>query len=347
VLGGVHATVDPQGALQHTGADVVFDGEGERALPAWCKGQAPAEAGVVRAGRIYDLDGLPWPARHLLPREVICDISGIHAGEDRAKRDRVYSAVEFDSQDSPATTIITSRGCPYRCAFCCKTRVTEGVRYRSPPNILAELLAVRDSYGVRHFRIVDDAVTIDRWRAMELFEMMVGEDLCFTTILRADSIRDPQMLAHLHRGGVRFCSFGAESGDQGILDRINKRESVEEITRVIGWCRDAGIKTKVFLIFGLPGETLETVEATKRFMRQARPDSYTLSSFQPLPGSAIYDRPGEYGLVPSDDWHDPGAGWFYHEPADVDAGFPYAMPVEVRRARGELIRYLRGGEWRG
>jgi len=258
----------------------------------------------------------------------------------------VKSAVGRAGENEPATTIVTSRGCPFRCAFCCKTRTTEGVRYRSPANIVAELEYLEAAYGIRQFRIVDDAFTVDRYRAEDFCERTAGRGWGFTTILRADSLRDLAMVRRLAAGGVHTASFGVESGSQAVLDRINKRETIDEIKQAIRWCREAGIVTKVFLIFGLPGETLDTIEQTKAFFREIRPDSYTLSSFQPLPGSAIYENPGKYGLTPL---YRPGEYedyWFYYEPEDDTRGFHFDLPLKLRRARGELIRWLRKGDWK-
>jgi len=346
VVGGIHATVAPEETLELTGADYAWNGEGEELFPVFCRDPSRFER-IIETGRIYNLDALPLPARHLLPRDVICDTSGIHSGEDKAKQRHVASARGTGAPNGPATTIITSRGCPYRCTFCCKSRITEGVRYRSPENILGELLHLRDTYGIHHFRIVDDAVTLDRHRFDELMELTTGRELYFTTILRADSLKDLPMVQRMYAGGVRVASFGVESGSQAILDRVNKRESIAEIEQAIQWCKEAGVFTKVFLIFGLPGETLETVDQTKAFMRRAQPDSYTLSSFQPLPGSDIYEHPDKYGLEPLFEHGDYGNFWFYYEPDDAESGFHYRMPLEVRQARGDLIRYLRKGEWKG
>ena len=348
-VGGIHATVDPHETLALTDADHVFAGEGEYVFPEFCKNPA-AFGAITTASRIYGLDKLPLPARHLLPRSVICDDSGIHAGEDRAKKQRVASAAGKADENEPATTIMTSRGCPYRCAFCCKTKTTSGVRYRSPGSIFAELGHLRDEYGIRHFRIVDDAFTLDVDRALDLMALTEGKGLKFTTILRADSLvgpgRNRGMVERLRAGGMHTASFGVESGSQAVLDRVNKRETLAEIKQAIRWCKECGITVKVFLIFGLPGETLETIEETKQFFRDAQPDSYTLSSFVPLPGSDIYEHPEQYGLTPRYKRGDYSDFWFYWEPTDVDRGFYFDMPRPLREARGELIRYLRNGAWR-
>jgi len=328
VVGGIHATYDASETLEYTGADYVVDGEGEYAFPAAIDAGLPQP--IIRAERIYNLDDLPLPARHLLPADVIRDRSGIHAGEETIKKQMVAAATGRPGENQPATTIVTSRGCPFRCAFCCKTRTTEGVRYRSPANLVAEMEHLDESYGIRQFRIVDDAFTVDRYRAKDICERTAGRGWGFTTILRADSLRDLAMVKRLAAGGVHTASFGVESGAQSILDTINKRETIDEIKQAIRWCREAGILSKVFLIFGLPGETLDTVEQTKQFFREIRPDSYTLSSFQPLPGSAIYEDPAKYGLTPLYRKGDYEDYWFYYEPDDDRRGFHFEMPVAVR-----------------
>ena len=344
MIGGPHPTVDPHGTLRRTGADNVVDGEGEAIFPDFCR-SPEGFSHVVVAPRIYDLDSLAFPARHLLPREIIRDESGIHSGEDATKKEHVHAAIATDADGQASTTVLTSRGCPYRCAFCCKTRITGGVQLRSPANIVDELDYLRDEYGIRHFRLVDDAVTMDRFLMADLMALTGPRGYTFTTILRADSITDRKMVEQMYAGGVRTASFGVESGSEEILRRINKRESVREIRQAIRWCKNVGIKVKVFLIFGLPGETLETIEATKQFMRDAQPDSYTLSSFQPLPGSDIFEHPGNYDIAPLYDWRDGQASWFYHEPEGMD-GFHFDLPEAVRQARGELITWLRNGEWK-
>jgi len=331
VVGGIHATVKPEETLKMTGADHVFVGEGEELFPAFCKNPADYDP-IIEARRIYNLDSLPFPARHLLPVEVIQDKSGIHLSG--AFTDNDY-----------ATTIITSRGCPFRCAFCCKTKITEGVRYRSPDSIFSELIHLRDKYNIHQFRIIDDAFTVDRYRCEDLMKLTAGQELYFTTILRADSIVSRDMLQVLYDGGVRVVSIGVESASQRILDLINKRERIEEIKQVIQWCHDVGVKIKVFIIFGLPGETLETVEETKAFFREIKPDAYTLSSFIPLPGSDIYENPAKYGIKPKWESGKYDDYFFYYEPGEGQ-GFHYEMPEELKKKRGELISYLRSGCWR-
>lgn len=289
VLGGPHPTALPEETLEESGADYVVDGEGEEVMPGIVSGKyAP---GVVKAPRLYDLDRLPLPARHLLQASEVQNLTGV-----------------YGPAGVPSSTIITSRGCPYRCAFCCRIRTTEGVRYRSPQSILAELETVRREYGISQFRVLDDAFSVDRYRLMDICDLLEGRGYTFNVILRADSIQDEHIIERMKAMGVREACMGVESADPAVLKLINKRESIEEISEVIRLLKAGGIRAKVFLIEGLPGETPQSIELVKTFMTDTRPDGYTLSRFTPLPGSDIYQHPHRFGLSDIDKTL---PGWFY------------------------------------
>jgi len=91
--------------------------------------------------------------------------------------------------------------------------------------------------------------------------------------------------------------FGIESGSQKILDVVNKRTNVEENLRVVQRCKEVGITTNVFIMIGLPGETYQTVEETKRWMKKARPDKFGFNIFVPYPGTPISRHPEKYDII--------------------------------------------------
>lgn len=335
VLGGIHPTLFPNECLSDTDAHIIITGEGETAfailLEAINYGDSIEK--IINAERIYNLDSLRFPARELMPDEIIQDTSGMHL-------------IGFYKRNNYSTTIMTTRGCPYSCAFCCKTPHTAGGRYRSPKNIVQEFKWLVERYNIHQFRIIDDMFTLDRPRLADIEREVRKENLeiYLNTILRADSV-DEETARIMYDIGVRQASIGVESGSPEILKRINKRETIEEIENCIALCKKNNIKIRAFLIFGLPGETLETIEQTKAFMRRNQPDSYTLSSFVPLPGSDIANNPEKYGI--SIEKQGFGGYWFYHEPGD-DSGFflNYPNREELIEARSELISYLRSGAWK-
>ena len=169
VVGGVHPSVAPEETRAEIAPDVVMTGEAEHLLRDLVTGAAPPES-IMHAGLIQNLDSLPFPDRSLFNREDVVDYTGIHGQEEGV----------------PATTISTSRGCPYSCNFCCKGHpMFNWYRYRSADNVINELTHLKEEYEVEHVRFVDDEFTLHTQRTTELMKKMEDLDLGFVCITRA------------------------------------------------------------------------------------------------------------------------------------------------------------------
>jgi len=288
-LGGVQPTLCPQETLLATNADVVFVGEAEYAFRDAVVGKPPSNQ-IIQAGLIKNLDALPFPARHLFPDSDVVDRTGIHGQEPGV----------------PATTVITSRGCPYHCRFCCKGHpMFYTYRYRSADNVYEELVEIKERYGVEHVRFVDDEFTLNEQRTADLMRRIDPLGLTWVCITRADTLT-PIMLKLMKKAGCEEVHLGVETGSKWLLDSMNKGMTVEQQLRGIEMVKAAGIKVKAYLMWNYPGETEADMDATVEFIRRAQPDKFTLSKFQPLPGSWISE------FVPK------GEQWFY---PDDDPGF--------------------------
>lgn len=184
VMGGPYASCAPEEALANPCVDYVVIGEGEVTLTALLKSLAEGqsltdveglgfrdgERSVVVPRRHYidDLDALPFPARHLLPMEKYFAIN--RPQQSLARR-------------TPNTILITSRGCPGRCVFCCVHKIWgRKFRARSSQNVLDELESLVRDCGVREVQFSDDNLTLDRARALAIFEGMIERrlDLAWT-----------------------------------------------------------------------------------------------------------------------------------------------------------------------
>lgn len=272
-VGGPHPSVFPVEAADTLGVDVVMAGEAEHLFRDVVTGKTAPKA-VMDAGIIADLNCLPQPARHLFDREDVVDRSGIHGQEEGV----------------PATTVITSRGCPYRCTFCCKGHpMFTQYRYRGAVNVLEELLALKVDYGIEHIRFVDDEFTLYPKRIAELMREIKPLDMTWVCITRADTL-SPRLLRLMRQAGCVEVHVGVESGSNRVLERMNKKTSAEVLLKGIRAIKEAGIRAKTYLMYGFPGETGEDREKTVEFMRQAKPDKFTVSRFVPLPGSAIAEN---------------------------------------------------------
>jgi len=281
VMGGIHVSIFPKKTLCDTVCDHVIVGEGEYAFRDLANGVIKNR--IIQAGYIEDLDALPLPARHLFNNVV--DYSGIH-GQERGVG---------------ATTLISSRGCPYHCAFCTKITQTSKVRFHSPKRMIEEIKDVMRNYNVSHFRFVDDIFTLSRKRIEKFCEFSAGLDFTFICITRGDAL-DNHLLKKMRRAGCLEVHIGVESGSQRILDAMNKQTMVKVLEEAIRKIKDAGIRVKTYLMYGFLGEEKEDREKTIEFVKRTRPDKVTVSKFTPLPGSTA--------------WHETQEHWFYPEEED-------------------------------
>lgn len=274
VMGGVHPSISPLQTYRESQCDYIIVGEGEYAFRNLVLGKKKPNEKIIYAGIIKYLDELPFPARWLFKKEEIVNSSGVLGQEKGVK----------------ATSILSSRGCPMKCSFCCRGHeMFTKFRYHSAGRVREEIKQIMDEYEVKFFRFLDDAFTANRRRALKLCKEIKDLECEWRCITRADWI-DKGLLREMKEAGCVGCDFGIESGSQRVLDMMNKKLTVEGNIKAIKLMKDVGLSTKVLLMYGFPGETERDIELTKRFIREAKPDRFTLSQFTPLPGSDLYNR---------------------------------------------------------
>lgn len=268
VLGGPLAGVlgERGEGLEHV--DVLAAGYGEYLVPAlagWirsgCTVLQPPEGGRLVSGRtpvLYsgtppgqDLDSLPSP-----------DWSG------RGRRMIYYESV---------------RGCPYRCNFCNYPYLfaDNRFRYKSARKMLEEWEHYRETLGVEYVICLDSLFTMPRRRLVEFCKSLIERKLGIRWVCyaRADDLADEGIAALMKDAGAIQAQIGLESGDQRLLDNMDKACTVEANARAVDNCRKHGITSVVSLIVGFPGETEETLENTYRFLKEHPPDFYFLATF--------------------------------------------------------------------
>ena len=291
LVGGAHATAMPAETLKTGVFDFVVVGEGERTFVELLehlegRSSTPVEeiAGLAfqrdgeplvtpRREYIRDLDVIPLPARHLLPPL------------------KAYSPTPASYRKLPLAHIMTSRGCPMRCAFC--DRAVFGGRYRerSADNVLAEVEEVVCKYGAREIRFFDDCFTITRKRLAEICKGIknIRPRLPWTCLTSVKAV-DLDMLKMMRDAGCWQILFGLESGDDGLLKTLGKGNTVEQNRRAVLWARRAGLRVRADFIVGTPHETVETLTKTVAFAKSLPLDFAHFNKFVPFPGTAFYEQ---------------------------------------------------------
>lgn len=218
-----------------------------------------------------NLDSLAFPARELFPNDKYIDYYRRRFG---------YAA----------TTVITTRGCPFGCEFCSNAVFGVSYRERSAKNIVDEVeQALALGYDYIHF--ADDIFTLKKSRVIEMCDEIRNRGLHFKweCLGRVDSIDLDIALAMKEAGCVRVF-FGIESGNDSILNLMNKRITVDRARRGVTAAHHAGLKTGAFFILGYPGETDDTVLSTIRFATSLPLDYLSFTLPYPLPGTALHRR---------------------------------------------------------
>ncbi len=288
VLGGPHATLYPERILSESPViDYVVRGEGEQTILELVHAlendgaELSSIAGLSYRGRggvvsnpdralCSDLDALPFPARHLfdLHRYGLCTPEG-----------------------RPMVTVLSSRGCPYNCAYCFKGIVGRTYRQRSPQSIVTELRQVITDYGISDFYFIDDLFTLDLKRLEALTTLFVSEGLNvhWQCLARVDRV-NPDILRQMYAAGCRRIHYGVESGNPEILRRIGKGFALDQVRQAVRWTKDAGIEAKGYFMLGLPGDTEETMQQTVDLAVSLELDEAMFSLTTPFPGTRLWDE---------------------------------------------------------
>lgn len=199
--------------------------------------------------------------------------------------------------------IITSRGCPYGCNYC-SVRLSMGQKFRarSPENILEEIVYWVDK-GYKNFEINDDCFSLDLDRAKKICDLIVEKNLKITYQLyngiRVDRV-DEELLRKMKESGCVFVSFGVESGNQAIIDRIGKGIKLKQVTTAVKLTNKIGISNSANFIIGHPGETYETAMETLKFAENLSTNFVNVYNLIPYPGTSLYN------------WIESNASWIYH-----------------------------------
>ena len=306
VYAGWHVSALPQETLKDYPVDFVCIGEYEFTLLELCQilkqGQLKKDSyigvkglafsnekgdTVINAPReLIDLDTLPFPSYEQLP---------INKYHDPITRRRPYMS------------ILSSRGCPYKCAFCIAPQVIYGhrVRYRNPAKVADEIQLLKERFGVKEIFFDDDTFTLNKDHVLSICSEIKARRIhiewsCFA---RTDTI-DETMLSNMKEANCYMLRFGIETLDDAVLSRIGKDINIETIKKSLLMAKDYGMKIHATVMFGYPGETKETIARTLNFIKKSDIDFAQFSIATPYPGTQFYKECKEKNLLTSNNWDD-------------------------------------------
>ena len=311
VVGGAHASTFPDLVLKDTNVDIVSHYEGEETFLevvrsiennkgfADVKGISYRENGAVIKNParefIEDLDTIPFPARHLVDMDLYLDNEPTTFG-----------------MRAPATTFITSRGCPQSCVFCTIKTVWDDMNFRSrsPKNVVDELEHLNKEYGIEEFYWMDDAAGTSKKRLIEICDEIIERklDIKWTTPNGiAHWYLDEKVLDKMKAAGCYRVTFGMESGNLETRKYIGKPFPLEQATKMLAHANKIGLWTICTFIIGFPVEDEESIMDTIDYACSCGTDMAVFYLLCPHPGTDVYQDFQKDGLLDFEHILDPAS----------------------------------------
>jgi radical SAM superfamily enzyme YgiQ (UPF0313 family) len=304
VIGGCHVTALPRETLEEfENFTYGIYGEGEQTMLALvrCLQQDTTEKLPEINGIVYrhaqeikinppqkrlsseELDKLPYPAFH-----------------------HYYSHNRALAGKRDYYVIISSRGCPYNCAFCMQV-LGRQVRRRSPENVVAEIEYAIDRYSAHTIYFLDEILLFNDQLTYDTLALIIKHNLPdrirWRGLTRINFVND-KLINKAKEAGCFALEVGIESGSNEVLKRINKQITIEQAEEAVKIIKQAGIEVDANFILGHPHETIESVKTTIDFAAKLNPTTLAVGIMTPYPGTKIYEMAlrgeGGYRLLTKD-----------------------------------------------
>jgi radical SAM superfamily enzyme YgiQ (UPF0313 family) len=299
VLGGPHVHLFPEETIQFGNVDYLIMGEGEETFKELISCMDDVDKLKKLPGIVFNMNGetintgvrpniknideLPFPARHLVPYDKYTSLL---------------------SKGDVVTTMFTSRGCPYKCAFCDRPHLGKVFRSRSAKNVVDELEeCIR--MGIEEFLFYDDTFTVNKKRVIDICNDIVERKLNIGWDIRArvDTINE-DVIKHLKKAGCQGIHYGIEAGAEKILKALNKGITIDKAKNVFDLTRKYKIPILAYFMIGSPGETKDDIYTTFEVIKKLNPDFVHMTILTPFPGTKIYYEGLEKGIIEKDYWRE-------------------------------------------
>lgn len=289
IIVGHHASALPERTLEEEPVDYVCDGEGPLTL-----------LGLVNGDPLENIPGLVWLGNGIVknPRAPLINIDELHGDVwDLLPMER-YRAHTWQCLDGsprqPYASIYTTLGCPFKCSFCMINVFQHANTYRrrTPAKVVEQVDRLYREYGVRTFKIADEMFVLDPKHYLPICEGLAAlpyaHELNIWAYARIDTVK-PETLFLMRRAGIRWLALGIESGSAHVRDGAEKALDEVDIRYIVRAIQAAGINVIGNFIFGLPDDTMESMQSTLALAKGLSIEFANFYSAMAYPGSPLFD----------------------------------------------------------
>jgi anaerobic magnesium-protoporphyrin IX monomethyl ester cyclase len=319
VIGGVYPSLSPDAAMSNESIDFLIQGEGEERIVQLMHAiqsdggydkvdglRYRVDGTIVKNPQvgmgIKELDTIPWPDYTDYNMEKLMNWGAKYTQN-------------FQFRQFPVGMTATSRGCPYRCAYCAAGKDINpindrSVRGRSPENVIGEIEQLEQKYGMREIIFVDDSLLLPRPRAIEMLKKLAerrkrGSELVWKSNNLDIRHVNEEILDWMLESGNYQLTFSLESGSLNTLKRMNRRYDIDKAVKMLKMMKEKGFEEVCSnFIIGYPGDSWDDIRETLDFADGLRRDGildYVLFSIAtPLPGTDLADQAAAGGYLPDD-----------------------------------------------
>ena len=290
IMIGNHPSALPVRTLMEEDVDYVCDGEGPLTI-----------SGLLNGDALESIPGLVWNKGLIIhnPRAALIPIDELHGNVWGMLPMGQYRAHTWQCLDGsprqPYASIYTTLGCPFKCSFCCINAFQHSSNYRrrTPSKVVEQIKHLYQMYGVKTFKIADEMFVLDPRHYLPICEGLAAlpfaDELNIWVYARIDTVR-PETLSLMRRAGIRWLALGIESGSAHVRDGATKSLDENDIRNVVKSIQDAGIFVIGNFIFGLPDDTLESMQETLRLSKELNCEFANYYSAMPYPGSRLFNE---------------------------------------------------------
>ncbi len=297
VMGGAHASCDPERVLEDINIDYVVIGEGEARLPLLLE-----KIFRNKRNEIKDIDGIGWENGEIYINRIRTFIEEPDC--------LAYPAIDLLNPDNYRikkernTVVITSRGCPHKCAYC-SAHITMGnsFRARSAEAVVNEMKYCHDRSGIRMFDFEDDNFTFDKERAKHLLTLIIntfGEGKLGLSAMNGVSFAslDRELLILMKKAGFDTINISFVSANMLTKERMNRPGEVIEFDQIVEEAGLEGLSVIAYGIFGMPDQTVEEMTNTVIYLME-RSVLIGPSVYYPTPGTPLFEKCKTNNLLPA------------------------------------------------